>query len=342
MWRPVAWSVQFSKTCAERLIEATQDIRVIPGTPKIPGPAFSFPFGNMTGPNSYRADVLGFGPAMAKQYGPIYRIWFKGPLVFVFVFVKAVAAMLLIVIALVSVLTEADDIKQFYADQVYHPKSGEVFDITYPFNELLGECLGMMYGDRWRTVRPMMEHEFTPRYAGEFIRRTDFIPAIEKWVKDAVSAGGTFDVMSIVGELPFWLMVDIIYGHLTDTEKCELEELKSAHSKLFEATISNPWSKVPGYKFIPWAQLNRQLKNYQANWEAFNLRYYQRASEQNIECLFTRVWKNVVEVGSMNQVEVCLLSITILLSLRFPFCLCLSATCISKSNTSYAVFPNYR
>jgi cytochrome P450 len=220
---------------------------------KLPGPGllgciFPFPFGPLTGGNSV------FLKTAVKEFGDIFVYWFNWkPLV---------------------IISTADQIKEFYKNSNGHSKSGDApYFIGEPFNEMLGECLGVIFGEKYRQVRPYFSRAMTHDKAIKFLPEMKRITL--EWIDNMNSAEDDFisiripDVNVATYSLTFQMMCEVLFGKLSDEDWKELAELNELSQIQMETAAFHTWSKfIPFYNHLP-IRRNVLRMQFTYRWEKF-------------------------------------------------------------------------
>ncbi|KAJ5894547.1 Cytochrome P450 E-class group I [Penicillium taxi] len=184
-----------------------------------------------------------------SQYGPVYRIW-SG-------FVPEV------------VITRPEDVKAFHSDSFTHRKS-KSSNGGWLFHELLGDCMGLINGERWKQVRSHFEPQFTHRTVASISRYSELAAAGYLQGFDTKRAEPLqLHAASEFSRFPFMTTAEYLYGPLTKDQKAELWRLGQESLSLMGNVISGG---VYRFRLCQWArpQSFRRLRRFQTEWRIFN------------------------------------------------------------------------
>lgn len=183
-----------------------------------------------------------------------------------------------------SVLTRHEHIQEVFKDSDKHLKAVN-HNSGYLMGELLGQCVGLISQNEWKRVRAVCEGPFirssTPGYVGIVNQRTHR-HFEELRGKSELFAQFTLDPAQELKMLPFWIIAEILYGELTAEMHATLQLLAPLREELFQKVIQGGLARFHWSKYLPTAA-NCQMREFQAQWSAFNLHARDRAIERGID-----------------------------------------------------------
>ncbi|POS71308.1 cytochrome P450 monooxygenase [Diaporthe helianthi] len=143
-------------------------------------------------------------------------------------------------------------------------------------SQILGKCVGLISGGEWRAVRGAAEGPFTLRPA------VDRVDLIQNWVERHMAdlwkhgrlSEGLLDPAQDLKMLPFWIVAEVIYTELSQTQMTELRELAALREDIFKIVIHGGLTRFSLSRYFP-TKANKQLARFQALWRGFNARAYQ-------------------------------------------------------------------
>ncbi|KAK2874952.1 hypothetical protein FQN49_001926 [Arthroderma sp. PD_2] len=195
-----------------------------------------------------------------REHGEIYRIWsgMKSEVV----------------------LTQPHHLQAVFKDSNKHAKA-ENNNSGYLMSELLGQCVGLVSRDRWRTLRTVTEVPFQHDKTGSYV---DLVLRHTQQHFDRLNASGDLKYGRIhpaqdLKMLPFWIVAEIFYGECDTSMRSELQELCLIREELFKRTIQGGLVRWGWSRYLP-TPTNRALAKFQRRWRAFNQRAYERACQQ--------------------------------------------------------------
>ncbi|OAA63434.1 dimethylallyl transferase [Niveomyces insectorum RCEF 264] len=188
-----------------------------------------------------------------RKYGSVYRIWSD--------FIPEV------------VLTKPEDVKAFYSDSSLHVKSASS-NGGWLFHQLLGDCMGLINGDRWKRIRVRFSTYFVHRAITEISPRLE--TAAGQYV-DQLGADGAGSIEIHAGNtarFPFMTTAEYVYGPLSESEKASLWSLGQRSLGLMGSVLSGG---VYRFKIYEWLrpQTHQCLTQFERDWTLFNERIYQ-------------------------------------------------------------------
>ena len=142
--------------------------------------------------------------------------------------------------------------------------------------QILGKCVGLISHGDWQTLRAFTEIPFLHK------KIQAHIVSIERHTKahfDNLRMHGRLDqgLINPVNDLkmlPFWIIAEIIYGHLSPDAVTMLKSLISLRESLFRHIISGGLTRFWWSQYLP-TDTNRELAEFKEKWNAFNDAAYQ-------------------------------------------------------------------
>lgn len=245
-------------------------------------------------PNGHTIDKFLHGRERSREwrvYGSVYRIWSCN--------IPEI------------VITTPEDVRAFHLDSDLHNKSASSNGGWF-FHQLLGDCMGLTNGSRWKRLRSEFSHVFTygetlhmsasiSKYAHNYVRA--MMPAIQ-------AAEFTIHVSSTFMKFPFFCTADALYGPMTEDEKSKLWLIGQQSLALMRYVLLGGI-----YRFrisqIFCSGATKELSAFQKEWSAFNNRMYQSRRSRFPAPPIVSAWKPVTE-GKLLESEVLQTLITLL------------------------------
>ncbi|RJE25395.1 Cytochrome P450 [Aspergillus sclerotialis] len=208
-----------------------------------------------------------------EEYGGIYRIW-SGSTPEI-------------------VLTKPEHIKVVFKDSNKHQKAVDN-NSGYLMSKILGQCVGLISGDKWARVRSVSEKPFVrsavPSYVSMINART------KRHFRELVDEGklrdGTIHPAEDMKLLAFWIIAEIIYGPLDADMENRLLALIPLRENLFKYVIAGGLPRFSWSKYLP-LQANRELRNFRAKWHEFNKYARARAEREGSGALIIHLFDAV-------------------------------------------------
>jgi cytochrome P450 len=143
-------------------------------------------------------------------------------------------------------------------------------------SQILGQCVGLISTERWRSVRSVVEIPFLHKTSTQHI--LPILSHTASYIKDIGNLkDGLLDPVEDIKLLPFWIVARIIYGELSQEQIKELKALMPCRENLFRQVIRGGLSRFLWSKYLP-SQVNSALAHFRARWAAFNEAAYSRAA----------------------------------------------------------------
>lgn len=257
-------------------------IRDTTGRRSIPSTPFQFPDGN--------GDVDKFinGPRKNiewnQKYGGIYRIW-NGmePEV---------------------VVSTSSAIQTIFKDSDQHSKAKNMGS-GYLMSQILGECVGLLNGVTWRSVRkkvdPPFMHSGASTLVPKMINMTE--DHLEAFFSSRPQNDEQIDPVADLLMLPFLMIATVFYGDLTDGQVQWLNEWTPKREKLFAYALGGGLPRFALSRLLP-TEANRSLNQWKKVWLQFNIDAYDIAKTRNGDVLFVRMWDDAENDGGMTRDQV--------------------------------------
>lgn len=175
-------------------------------------------------------------------------------------------------------MTKPEHIRDIFKDSDKHIKAKNN-DSGYFLGELLGKCVGLISQNEWKKLRSVCEVPFVRSasavYMEQIQRRTER-HFQELWDASSLSSG-KIDAAKDLKMLPFWVVAEVLYGHLTADMERQLSELAVERERLFRYFLRGGVTRYEWSKYLP-TGANRELAGFKGRWVAFNRQARQRAS----------------------------------------------------------------
>ena len=283
-------------TCIQRIFGLLYPIRDSQGH-TISGPSWKWP-------NGHTIDKFLHGRERSREwrvYGSVYRIWSCNiPEMYS---ISHSHCPLRQKVTLDRVITSPEDVRAFHSESDLHNKSASSNGGWF-FHPLLGDCMGLTNGSRWKRLRSEFSHVFTygetlhmspsiSKYAHNYVRA--MMPAIQP-------AEFTIHVSSTFMKFPFFCTADALYGPMTEDEKSKLWLIGQQSLALMRYVLLGGI-----YRFrisqIFRSGATKELSAFQREWSAFNNRMYQSRRSRFPAPPIVSAWKPVTE-GKLLESEV--------------------------------------
>ncbi|KAB8075090.1 putative cytochrome P450 oxidoreductase GliC-like protein [Aspergillus leporis] len=225
---------------------------------RIPGPSYAWPNGQGDAEKFVHGRER--SEEWQRKYGDVYRIW---------------AGMTLEV-----VLTRPEQLHAIFKDSDKHKKAADS-DSGYFMSRILGHCLGLMAGQRWKFLKGIVAPPFMHPAAVKSISRVQ--KQAREHIYDLEAKGdlryGRIHPIQDLKMLPFFIVAESNYGTLSPEMKSELYALAPARENLMKFVLFGGLARFHFSRFLP-TQANRQLQRFRSQWQAFNRAAYERAKEK--------------------------------------------------------------
>lgn len=191
-----------------------------------------------------------------------------------------------------SVLTRYEHIQEVFKDSDKHLKAVDN-NSGYLLSQLLGQCVGLISHDEWKRVRAVCEGPFIRSSAigyVEIVNRQTHRHFKELQGKSELFAQFILDPTQELKMLPFWIIAEILYGDLTAEMQATLRLLAPLREELFQNVIRGGLTRFHWSKYLP-TVANSQIREFQAQWSAFNLHARDRAIEKGIDAPIVQMYE---------------------------------------------------
>lgn len=144
--------------------------------------------------------------------------------------------------------------------------------------QLLGQCLGLISGPAYTSLRAATSPPFTHKMAPDYLDRISHITAAHFTAISSASNGnlrkGVINPVADLRMLPFWILADVLYGNLSPQLKTELLSLTELRESLWKRMINGGMTRFSFSQYLPTeARLN--LREFKSRWKEFNDKAYQ-------------------------------------------------------------------
>lgn len=190
-----------------------------------------------------------------------------------------------------SVVTRPEHIQAVFRDSDKHHKAVNN-NSGYLMSQVLGQCVGLISGDRWRSVRAVAEKPFSRSASTGYVALVE--QRTQRWFNELWThnrlAQGLIDPAEDLKLLPFLVVAEIIYGELSPEMEGLLRELAPVREGLFKYVIRGGLTRFWWSKYLP-TEANRALDDFRSRWIAFNQMARQRAVSLGISAPIVRMFE---------------------------------------------------
>lgn len=208
-------------------------------------------------------------------------------------------------------MTTAEDIKAIFHDSDRHFKAKNS-DAGWMMGEVLGQCVGLLSGTEWISLRTRVEVPFLHKNVIEFLptiltgtRRyfSDLLERQNHEKGDGQKKPITIHAAEDMKFLPFALVASLIYDEALskDLEK-KLYELVPTRERLFRHVIAGGITRFWWSSLLP-TEANRLLGQFQRAWIAFNGQAYENAQRMGLDVPIVSLWEQA-QSGETDQTQV--------------------------------------
>ena len=175
-------------------------------------------------------------------------------------------------------LTRPEHLQAVFGDSDKHIKA-DANNSGYLMSRLLGQCVGLISGERWRTLRAVTETAFLHHNVDAYLPR--ITQHVETFFAGLEQHGnlrsGLLHPAQDLKLLPFWIVAEVFYGELSAEQVAALNALIPLREELFNKyIIRGGLSRFSWMRFFP-TEGHRALADFKTRWEAFNCAAYERA-----------------------------------------------------------------
>ncbi|KAI0440948.1 cytochrome P450 [Xylaria telfairii] len=175
------------------------------------------------------------------------------------------------------VLRDPADVKAVFSDSDKHIKAVNN-DAGWLMGELLGQCVGLISGERYYQLKTVLNPSFTHKKALTYHRH--ILGTTKTYMNELFSSGklqeNLINPISDLKYLPFWIMVDLIYGTLSTELKSELENIIPLRDSLWTQVITGGATRYSLTRHLP-TKVTRDLRTFKTKWSLFNDAAYETA-----------------------------------------------------------------
>ncbi|KAI0402332.1 putative cytochrome P450 monooxygenase [Xylaria palmicola] len=168
------------------------------------------------------------------------------------------------------VLRDPADVKTVFWDSDKHIKAVNN-DAGWLMGELLGQCVGLISGQRYHKLRTVVNPPFTHKKA--LTRHNHIIGATKAYMDDLFSSGklqhNLINPVADLKYLPFWIMVEMLYGKLSPELKNDLENLIPLRDSLWGHIIQGGAARYSLTKRLLF-NVTEDLRVFKHKWALFN------------------------------------------------------------------------
>ncbi|KAF2677295.1 cytochrome P450 monooxygenase [Lentithecium fluviatile CBS 122367] len=181
------------------------------------------------------------------------------------------------------VVTHPEHVRAIFKDSDHHTKATNN-DAGWLMGELLGKCLGLISGTPWRDLHAVTSVPFTHKKAGTYIPQ--ITNAVEKHFEELERNGDLMNArihpVDDLRFLPFWVVAEIVYGKLDDTERETMSAIIPVREELFKRMIQGGITRSSWSQYLP-TETNKELRKFKRQWADFNLGIYlaRKASKED-------------------------------------------------------------
>lgn len=199
-----------------------------------------------------------------------------------------------------SVLSTPAHVQEFYKDSHRHIKAKDN-NAGWLFQELLGECVGVVSLQRWRNQRHHFDASFTRTAANGYTQV--LISQARCYLQELkLCQDDTIDPANDLKRAPFLMVATVLFGPLSKAQSRELLELAPLREDLFKVCFKGGVNRIRLGRYLPWSA-SSQLRKFQMRWTTFVDQTYQQAKQQGFEAPITHVWESAQE-GNISYKEV--------------------------------------
>ncbi|KAB8264793.1 cytochrome P450 [Aspergillus pseudonomiae] len=202
-----------------------------------------------------------------------------------------------------KVLTRPEQLHAIFRDSDKHTKATNS-DSGYFMSRILGQCLGLMAGQRWKFLKGIAAPPFMHPAAVRSIGRIQ--EHVRAHFHDLESIGnlreGRIHPVQDLKMLPFFIVAEANYGSLTPDMKSELNALAPARENLMKFVLFGGLARFNISRFFP-TEANRQLQRFRSQWRAFNRAAYERARDKHPSAMVVQMYDAVLK-GTLSEEQV--------------------------------------
>ncbi|KAF7562114.1 hypothetical protein G7046_g2023 [Stylonectria norvegica] len=204
------------------------------------------------------------------------------------------------------VLSTSEHIKEFYSRQAKEHGKPPSANMGNYFHRLIGECVGVQNGQKWKTIRKVFEPQFSHRCAAGVM--PVFEKEISRWressEKKTHGAGKfTVDAVSACRILPFKLIAIALFGRevMTDERFERLLDLNVVHERIMLNTFFGRNETSTLYNKL-WTSSKREMDFFLREWRLYVLGAIEDAEKNHLASPIKEIHAAVLE-GIMSEKE---------------------------------------
>ncbi|KAJ4357171.1 uncharacterized protein N0V89_001746 [Didymosphaeria variabile] len=201
------------------------------------------------------------------------------------------------------VVTAPEDIQHLFFDSDKHIKAVNN-DSGWLMGELLGKCLGLISGESYQKVKAGTAAHFTQKISTSYLARIQTITD-EYFVKlsqEPRLKRHLIDPVEDLKFLPFWILVDILYGELTPQLRSQIKGLAVQREELWARMIEGGVSRFSFARHLP-IRLTTDLQRFKKEWRDFNNSVYEACVLAQEDTTIVRMYTEVKR-GALGEEEV--------------------------------------
>jgi hypothetical protein len=152
------------------------------------------------------------------------------------------------------------------------------------FDRVLGSSVGVLNGQKWKTMRKNFDPHLSHRLAMDF--RSPFSREVADWMKhlpaigaesrrDSLVKGFIVDASAACKTLPFKLVASVLYGEaLSDSAFDELVDLNTLHERVMSKAFFGRRERSRVFSMLPGGSKSL-MDGFEREWRTFNLKMIQ-------------------------------------------------------------------
>lgn len=205
-----------------------------------------------------------------------------------------------------SVLTRPEHLEAFFYDSHKHLKAPNN-NSGYVFGELLGQCVGLISGTAWQTLRQATQKPFAHNAVVAESNLEMITHRVNTYMTNLQGADGRLQhghlhTAEDLKLLPFLIIAEMFYGPLTPAMSATLSDLVPLRERLMKHAFAGGVNRWSWSRFLP-TQASADLTTWKAKWRNFNTEAYERARELSPQPPIVQLW-TAVEVGTFPLAQV--------------------------------------
>lgn len=159
-------------------------------------------------------------------------------------------------------------------------------------SQLLGQCVGLLSGSDWQTLRRVSEVPFLHRNTEICVPKIQH--HVENHFANLEQHGNLRSSLIHPAEdlklLPFWVVAEIFYGELSPDLKEQLRIIIPLREELFKYVIRGGLSRFSWTRFLP-TKATKSLAAFKHQWQSFNQTAYERAKGSSSPAPFVAMFE---------------------------------------------------